>query len=204
MAPKTLASPGIESTDRAGILPTVHRVSIRKDDSFVGRLTGFLLVPEVFGSAGSGRNHQTERYTGADCADVLTGAARAAGLRFVKYKNVASLPIYTTEVHASIEVDKDGEPTTPVKNVRVGDIIRINYGGALAGLTPRSWDHVAVLFEDRSDPTSKHAGKANGHLDGFDLVIHMGHPRLVIEPLAGQSPATIDVRRWRKPKRGSR
>ena len=36
-----------------------------------------------------------------------------------------------------------------------------------------------------------------GQLDGFDLVIHMGHPRLVIEPLARQAPATIDVLRWR-------
>ncbi len=34
-------------------------------------------------------------------------------------------------------------------------------------------------------------------LDGFDLVIHMGHPRLVVEPLARQSPATVDVLRWR-------
>ena len=29
------------------------------------------------------------------------------------------------------------------------------------------------------------------------LVIHMGHPRLVIEPFARQAPATVDVLRWR-------
>jgi hypothetical protein len=29
----------------------------------------------------------------------------------------------------------------------------------------------------------------------------MGHPRLTIEPLAAQAPATIDVLRWRRPGR---
>ena len=74
-----------------------------------------------------------------------------------------------------------------------GDLIRIDYGGALAHHTPRDWDHVAALWEDRSDPDGPFHGGPDGQLDGFDLVIHMGHPRLVIEPLA--QPGAGDDRR---------
>jgi hypothetical protein len=194
---RTLASPGVEATDRAGILPSVHRVTIRRDDSFVGHLTGFMLVPEVFGSAGRGRDHQTERYVGADCADVLTGAARAAGMRQLRYANVAGMTRDARLIAGPVELDEHGDPPAPIRGVKVGDIIRIDYGGALAGHTPRSWDHVAVLFEDRSDPRGGHHGTPDGELDGWDLVIHMGHPRLKIEPIGEQSPATIDVLRWK-------
>jgi hypothetical protein len=69
LAGQTVASPGAEATDTFGLVPGVHRVSIRRGDDFLGQLTGYLLVPEVFGSAGGGRNHQTERFTGADCAE---------------------------------------------------------------------------------------------------------------------------------------
>jgi hypothetical protein len=55
---------------------------------------------------------------------------------------------------------------------------------------------VAILWEDRSDPKGPKKGKADGLLDGFDLVVHMGHPRLVIEELREQTPAKIDVLRW--------
>jgi hypothetical protein len=82
--------------------------------------------------------------------------------------------------------------------VQRGDLIRIDYGGAYAGRTPRTWDHVAALWEDRSDPNGPHRGAADGQLDGFDVVAHMGHPRLKIEPLGEQMPATVDVLRWRE------
>ena len=89
--------------------------------------------------------------------------------------------------------------TDPLQRAGVapGDLIRIDYGGALTGHTPRGWDHVAALWEDRSDPDGPAHGGPDGQLDGFDLVIHMGHPRLVIEPLAAQAPATVDVLRWK-------
>jgi hypothetical protein len=82
--------------------------------------------------------------------------------------------------------------------VREGDLIRIDYGGALSHHTPRDWDHVAALWQDRSDPDGPEHGGPDGQLDGFDLVIHMGHPRLRIEPLARQAPATVDVLRVRQ------
>jgi hypothetical protein len=193
-----LASPGAEATDTYGITAAVHRVSIRRGDDFLGWLSGYMLVPEVFGSAGSGRGHQTDRFTGADCADVMVGALRRSGRTELEYTNVAGLPAYTTVVAKPVELDEHGVPSREISGVQAGDLIRIDYGGELAHHTPRDWDHVAALWEDRSDPAGPAHGGPDGKLDGFDLVIHMGHPRLVIEPLSAQAPATIDVLRWKK------
>ena len=202
---RTWASPGPEATTRTGIDGAVHRVSIRRDDSYVGHLTAFFLVPEVFGSAGRGRNHQTERFVGADCADVLTGGAREAGMRHIDYSNVARMTEDARRISGVVALDAEGHPPEPIEGVREGDIIRIDYGGALAGHTPRSFDHVAVLYEDRSLLPDGRFGPANGRLEGFDRVIHMGHPRLVVVPLSDQSPALVDVLRWReKPRRKRR
>lgn len=192
-----VTSPGAEATDTYGLLPSVHRVSIRASDEFLGWLSSYLLVPEVFGSAGPGNNHQSDRFTGVDCADVMVGALRSSGKKLA-YTNVAGLPAYTKRIAASTELDDKGMPAVEIAGVKPGDLIRIDYGGALRGHTPRSWDHVAALWEDRSDPNGPAKGGPDGKLDGFDLVIHVGHPRLEIEPLSGQSPATIDVLRWKK------
>jgi hypothetical protein len=116
----------------------------------------------------------------------------------VAYTNVAGLPSYARIVTASTEIDEHGMPAAPIDGVKAGDLIRIDYGGTMRNHTPRAFDHVAALWEDRSDPAGPFKGAADGQLDGFDLVIHMGHPRLVIEPLARQAPATIDVLRWRQ------
>ncbi|MBK9030713.1 MAG: hypothetical protein IPL61_05135 [Myxococcales bacterium] len=191
-----VASPGAEAVDAFGLLPSVHRVSLRQSDDFVGWLSAYLLVPEVFGSAGGGKNHQTERFTGADCADVMVGARRRGGARLA-YTNVAGLPKVARTIAGATTLDDDGRPARPITGVARGDLIRIDYGGALTGHTPRGWDHVAALWEDRSDPDGPAHGGPDGQLDGFDLVIHMGHPRLVIEPLAEQAPATVDVLRWK-------
>lgn len=197
---RMLATAGAEATDTFGLLPSVHRVSIRRDDTFLGFLSEYLLVPEVFGSAGGGRNHQTERFTGADCADVMVGAMRRKGTKKLAYTNVAGLPSYAKTVTGAVELDENGMPSHEIAGVQVGDLIRIDYGGELRNHTPRAFDHVAALWEDKSDPNGPQKGRPDGKLDGFDLVIHMGHPRLKIEPLSGQSPATIDVLRWKTQK----
>ena len=191
-----VATTGAEATDTFGLLPSVHRVSIRRDDSFLGFLSSYLLVPEVFGSAGGGKDHQTERFTGADCADVMVGAMRRKG-KLLAYTNVAGLPVYAKTIAAAVELDERGMPAHEIAGVQPGDLIRIDYGGDLRGHTPRAFDHVAALWEDKSDPSGPNKGGPDGKLDGFDLVIHMGHPRLLVEPLSGQSPATIDVLRWK-------
>ncbi len=194
---ETFGSPGAEAVDRFGVLPNVHRVSIRASDDFVGWLGAYLLVPEVFGSAGGGANHQTERFTGADCADVMVGALRRMGRRDVRYTNVAGLVRHARVVAEPTGIDERGQAEQPIAGVQRGDLIRIDYGGEDAGSTPRAWDHVAALWEDRSDPSGPHRGAADGQLDGFDVVAHMGHPRVKVEPLGRQMPATVDVLRWR-------
>jgi hypothetical protein len=193
-----VASPGAEAVDAYGILPSVHRVSLRRDDSTVGWLTAYFLVPEVFGSAGPGANHQTERFVGADCADVLVGARRRQGAR-VAYTNVAGLPRLATPVAAAFELAGDGALVAGerARGIVAGDLVRIDYAGTYAGATSRSWDHVALVYEDRSDPAGPSRGAPDGVLDAFDLVVHMGHPHLVVEPLAAQLPAKLDVLRWK-------
>ncbi|HEU5059535.1 MAG TPA: hypothetical protein VFU21_23535, partial [Kofleriaceae bacterium] len=187
-----------------GILPSVHRVSVRRDDTILGHLTAYFLVPEVFGSAGPGKNHQTERFVGADCADVLTGAARRAGYQKVWHTSASALGRYARLVAGPAVLDESGRPDRPIRGVAAGDIVRIDYGGSLTGATPRSWDHVGLLWRDRSDPEGPARGGPDGQLDGFDLVVHMGHPRLEVEPLSAQSPARIDVLRWDSRRLGAR
>jgi hypothetical protein len=167
LAGQTVASPGAEAIDTFGVLPGVHRVSIRRGDDFLGWLSSYLLVPEVFGSAGGGRNHQTERFTGADCADVLVGAVRRMGRTDLAYTNVEGLPAYARIVAGPTELDDRGAPAHPIPGVREGDLIRID-DGALRHHTPRSWDHVAALWQDRSDPDGPFHGGPDGQLDGFD------------------------------------
>jgi hypothetical protein len=126
----------------------------------------------------------------------MIGAMRHSG-HALSYTNVAGLPSVATKVSGAVELDETGVPSTEIANVKLGDLIRIDYGGTLRHHTPRAFDHVAALWEDKSDPNGTLKGAADGKLDGFDLVIHVGHPRLVIEPLARQAPATIDVLRWK-------
>jgi len=135
-------------------------------------------------------DHQVE------AVELAVGAARRMGRRLA-YTNVAGLPAYARAISGPVELDDRGTPARPIPNVRPGDWIRIDYGGELRNHTPRAWDHVAALWEDRSDPAGPNKGGPDGKLDGFDLVIHMGHPRLVIERLSEQAPATIDVLRLR-------
>jgi hypothetical protein len=117
--------------------------------------------------------------------------------KMLAYTNVAGLPSYTRVISKAVELDAKGMPEHDITGVKPGDLIRIDYAGELRHHTPRDWDHVAALWEDRSDPNGPFKGGPDGKLDGFDLVIHMGHPRLKIEPLSEQAPATVDVLRWR-------
>jgi hypothetical protein len=109
---------------------------------------------------------------------------------------VAGLTSYADLIAGPVQVDEAGAVDGELDGVKVGDVIRIDYGGQWANSTPRSWDHVAVWWEDKSDPDGPEKGGADGKLDGYDLVAHMGHPHLVVEPLKEQAPAKIDVLRW--------
>lgn len=195
---RVVRGPGAEAVDRYGIRPAVLRVSFRESDDFVGYLTSYFNVPNVFGSAGPGRNHQTERYVGADCADVLVGAVRRAGAR-VGYTSASGLTRLARAVTPRLRLDRSGltyfEGARRGQRVRLrfgrdvrrGDLMLIDYLG-WAG-SPRSWDHVAALARDRG---------TRGWLDPRDRVIHMGYLwGLVDAPLGSEGPAIVKFLRWR-------
>lgn len=199
-------SPGIEAMQRGGIRDTVRRISFRDGDDAVGWLTSFFNVPNVFGSAGVGRRHQTHLHQGADCADVLVGAWRKAGVK-MPYTSVAGLyrsadvitPKLLSLPEGLFEIDGEerGPPATYAfgKDVRRGDVVVIDYG-LLVG-TGRTWDHVGMVGDDNGVP---------GTWDAEDGLLHMGYLYgLEHTALRAQGPAVIQVLRL-KPRltRGTR
>jgi hypothetical protein len=163
-----------------GLTDAVHRISIRRDDSYLGYLTELNGQPYIWASAGtSARTHQSERLEGADCADFVVYGRRRMG-EDRAYTWTGSLPDVTRLLargapgSGGVYVDQRGEP---LPYTRAGDLL----------LFPR---HVGVLVADR--------GRA-GVLDHEDVMFHafFASPR---EQAVGQSDykdAPIEIRRWR-------
>jgi len=196
--PRVLSSPGMESRGRTGISAAVLRVTFRSADTLTGHLRGFFNVPNVFGSGGYGRRHQTELYQGADCADVIIGAAREGGARLA-YTSVLGFRRHARPTTGKLLMTREGmfhadgpERGRAVKlrfgeEVHPGDIMLIDYAGFDG--SPRSWDHIAVVDRDRG---------VRGQLDPQDPVLHMGYLfGLTEEPAATQAPAVIQLLRFR-------
>lgn len=195
-------TPDASSLDRLGLSADVMRVSFRESDSFVGWLSTYFNVPDVFGSNGTdGANHQTDRYVGADCADVLVRALRAAGARGVQYTSVAGIGTYATPISTAFRVDPAAGVTTLARSprtlrwetdVRVGDLLAIDYADDPRNELPRAWDHIGVLVEDRGPD-----GRADGVLGPDDVLRHMGVVGLSDAPLREQGPIRAVLWRWR-------
>jgi hypothetical protein len=198
LAGGAVSTPGAADVEATGIDGRVLRVSYRAGDDLPGWLATYFNVPQVFGSAGGPASHQTDRFVGADCADVVVGALRAAGRRDVAYTSVGGLTRYARAVSDVLLQLEDGrivsndEARRPKvlrfgTDVRRGDIVTIDYVG-FAGL-PRAWDHVGVLGDDDGD----------GVLDGGDPLYHMGLDRgLTVEPLSAQGLVRLRVLRLRR------
>ncbi len=190
-----LASWGQERTTPHGISPRVLRVTFRGSDDLVGYLQGFFNVPNVFGSGGHGRNHQTEFYQGADCADVIVGAMREAGAK-VPYTSARGLARYARPVTPRLLLTKkgvfseDGKTEVIVRfghDVRPGDFMLIDYKDFNA--SPRAWDHVGVVAADEG---------VSGRFDPADPVLHMGYLfGLTREVSGGEAPAYVRFLRLR-------
>jgi hypothetical protein len=194
----TVASPGAEAREAHGIARRVMRVSFRRGDDIPGLLTAFYNVPNVFGSGGAGDQHQTDLFQGADCADVIIGALRAAGVK-LPYSSVTGLSGHATPVTPKLLLEEsavralpDGHPGDPVhlrfgSEVLPGDIMLIDYVNA-EGL-PRTWDHVAIVSADVG---------IKGEFDPEDHVMHMGYLYgLTDAPAASEAPAVIQFLRWK-------
>jgi hypothetical protein len=179
----SFATPGAEARrarGSGGLTDAVHRVSLRRDDTYLGFLTELYGQPYIWASAGtSSAAHQSERLEGADCADfVIYGRRRMGEDR--AYTWTGALPQVTRRLAAGhpgaggVYVDERGQP---LPFTRAGDLL----------LFPR---HVGVLVEDRGRP---------GVLDGQDVMVHayFASPR---EQAVGESDyhaAPVEVRRWR-------
>ncbi len=183
-------TPDGDDRDRLGLVPSVMRVSFRAGDGLLGWLSTFFGVPNVFGST----RGQVERYVGADCADVLIGAARASGRRDLGYTSVVGIGRHARPVTGALLLHDDGRVTdeegTVVtlrwgEDLRSGDLFAIDYARPGSRL-PRAWDHIGALTGDTD---------GDGRLGGADRLRHMTPLGLVDWPIEREAP--IRFRVWR-------
>jgi hypothetical protein len=178
----SVASAGAEARrgrGSGGLTDAVHRISIRRDDSYLGYLTELYGQPYIWASAGStDATHQSERLEGADCADFVVYGARRMGLR-IPYTWTEDLPRFAKTLAKGapddhgIYRDAHGDP---IRFTGVGDLV----------LFPR---HVGVLVEDRG---------TKGVLDDQDVIMHalFDTPKEVPIADSGYAGLPISVLRW--------
>ena len=179
----SIASPGVDARagrGAGGLTPAVHRVSLRRDDSYLGYLTELYGQPYIWASAGTtDAVHQSERLEGADCADFVVYGARRLG-KSLPYMWTGSLPAHARTIATGALAD-DGvyrdDAGQPLDFPRVGDLI----------LFPR---HVGVLTSDRGRPSV---------LDADDVMMHalFDTPKEQRIGDSGYADNRISILRWR-------
>jgi cell wall-associated NlpC family hydrolase len=180
---RTLASPGIETRrgrGSGGLSDSVHRVSLRADDTFLGFLGEMYGQPYIWASAGgTDRTHQSERLEGSDCADLMVYGARRAGLS-IPYGWTGSL-----ENHARVLGKGDLADDGIYRDAR-GKAVPFTRPGDLV-LFPR---HVGALVEDRG---------TRGVLDTADIMMHtlFDSPKEQAIADSGYADNPVKVLRWK-------
>ncbi len=179
----TLTTPGANARrgrGSGGLSDAVTRVSIRRDDTYLGFLTEMYGQPYVWASAGmSDKTHQSEHLEGSDCADLMVYGARRMGKR-ISYTWTGGLPNVTTLLASGSRGDdgvyRDGAGK-PLPFTQVGDLV----------LFPR---HVGALAEDKG---------TKGVLDDQDIMLHTLFDSPKEQPIAdsGYAHHAIEVRRFR-------
>jgi hypothetical protein len=184
---RVIASAGPEARrgkGSGGLTDAVLRVSIRRDDTFLGYMTELYNQPYIWASEGlTTETHQSERLEGADCADLMVYGQRRLGNK-VAYSWTGALPQVTTLI-ASGTRDEDGvyrdARGKPLPFPKIGDLM----------LFPR---HVGALAVDRGKP---------GILDDQDLMMHtlFDSPKEQAIGESGYADRPVEVRRFRPAKR---
>lgn len=182
-AGRTIASPGAEARrgkGSGGVTDDVMRVSIRRDDTYLGYLTEMFGQPYIWGSAGlSDRTHESERLEGSDCADFVVYGARRMGAA-IPYSWTGALPnvskLLASGTRGADGVYRDAKGR-PVPFTRVGDLV----------LFPR---HVGALAEDRG---------TIGVLDDQDIMMHtlFDSPKAQAIADSGYADRPVEVRRFK-------
>jgi len=179
---RTIASPGVDArrgNGSGGLTDAVTRVSIRRDDTYLGYLTEMYGQPYIWASSGlTDATHQSDRLEGSDCADFVVYGRRRMG-KHVAYTWTGGLPDVTKLLASGargddgIYRDKKGKP---IAFPEVGDLV----------LFPR---HVGVLVEDRG---------TIGVLDDQDILMHtlFDSPKEVPLADSGYADKPIELRRW--------
>lgn len=183
---KTWKTSGAESTEELGIREDVFRLTVRRDDSYVGCATSFFNVPGVFGSVGK----QVDHYQGVDCADLVIGVYRKWKKADLEYTNVngllkcmksASGVLYLAD-DGSLGEDKALSRPCGVK-FREGLAVIFDYPGTVEG----HYDHVAILCKDNG----------NGVVDGNDIILQCGPMEPRLDYLKSQGCPKTDPTRLR-------
>jgi cell wall-associated NlpC family hydrolase len=179
---RVIASAGPEARrgkGSGGLSDAVMRVSIRRDDSYLGFLTEMYGQPYIWASAGaSDATHQSERLEGADCADFIVYGARRMGAR-IAYTYTGGLPNVTQLLGAGKRGD-DGvyrdASGRPLAFPRPGDLL----------LFPR---HVGALVADRG---------TIGVLDDQDVMMHalFDSPKEQAIADSGYAGEPVELRRF--------
>ena len=180
---RVLTSPGPEARrgrGSGGLTDAVTRVSIRRDDTYLGYLTEMYNQPYIWASGGtSDANHQAEHLEGSDCADFLVYGQRRMGAKYA-YTWTGGLPTITkllaagTRGEDGIYRDKDGKP---LPFTQVGDLV----------LFPR---HVGALAVDRGEL---------GVLDDKDVMMHtlFDSPKEQAIAESGYADKPVELRRFK-------
>jgi cell wall-associated NlpC family hydrolase len=179
----TIASPGPEAKrgrGSGGLTDAVLRVTIRRDDTYLGFLTEMYGQPYIWASAGlSDATHESERLEGSDCADFVVYGARRAGKKLA-YTWTGGLPEITRLLASGTRGD-DGiyrdAAGKPLPFTKPGDLI----------LFPR---HVGALVEDRG---------TIGVLDDQDLMMHtlFDSPKEQAIADSGYADKPVELRRFK-------
>ena len=180
---RVIASPGPEARrgkGSGGVTDAVLRVSIRRDDTYLGYMTELYNQPYIWASEGlTTDTHQSERLEGSDCADLMIYGQRRLGKKLA-YTWTGALPQVTTLIAAGKRSD-DGvyrdARGKPIPFPRIGDLM----------LFPR---HVGALAADRGTP---------GILDDQDLMMHtlFDSPKEQAIGESGYADRPVEVRRFR-------
>lgn len=189
---RTFVSPGADARVSGGIGPDVHRIAVRRDDTYLGFVTELIGTPYIFGSAGEGKKNQSDLLIGSDCADLAVYGRRRMGLK-VEYtssyaidKAAPELAKATTQNSDGTFLDAKGKP--------------IRVGGGKGEVQPGdvfhfpSSRHVAVFYEDKPPL---------GVLDSGDLMIHTCWAPPAVEAIKDNTMcASLPVRvlRWKASK----
>lgn len=180
---RTLATPGIEARrgrGSGGLTDAVTRVTIRRDDTYLGFLTEMYGQPYVWASAGlSDKNHQSEHLEGSDCADLMVYGARRMGKQ-IKYTWTGGLPSVTKLIASGMR-DEHG-----VYRDDQGKALAFTQAGDLV-LFPR---HVGALAVDKG---------TKGVLDDQDLMLHtlFDAPKEQAIKDSGYAQYRVEIRRFR-------